>query len=418
MKKLFTVFLLWFLAASAWSADLGIRTSSETVRMMLNEAIDASGVPQAPDSMHLVTWRSDESGEVSYSGRSTTYPFAALYVDTTVVYGDTSYALEVLISDVDGTGCSSCELVISVKLFTAGLPTQTTGYVQLIPEALAFPGNFALLGITAGGYASINLDGTTGTLSSTEVPNLDVAVSTRGTSTLTSADNIGINLADVTGQGTTLSLTGTTIANVSGNVGGVLAIANEAISAGALSGAAVKKHLDSLFARPLFATLLTRVDEAISGIDDNPWDNPTRTLTALEESNTTIDLNSTIVGGLTTWDKIGYTLTENERHLVADTAYRYFTYSTNENPFKATGFSTLVASDIRTALEAKGALLWNLAAYQGLLENGSHIVLWPIGSTPKDSLGSYDGSGTLQAVFPFKHNVLPTVLDTIGFYLR
>ncbi|RKZ09464.1 hypothetical protein DRQ25_06300 [Candidatus Fermentibacteria bacterium] len=40
------------------------------------------------------------------------------------------------------------------------------------------------------------------------------------------------------------------------------------------------------------------IDEAISGIDDNPWDAVTRTLTALDEDDTTIDLDATIAAVL------------------------------------------------------------------------------------------------------------------------
>ena len=38
------------------------------------------------------------------------------------------------------------------------------------------------------------------------------------------------------------------------------------------------------------------------------WDDATRTLTALDEDDTTLDLDGTTVGGLTTWDKSGYSL--------------------------------------------------------------------------------------------------------------
>lgn len=42
------------------------------------------------------------------------------------------------------------------------------------------------------------------------------------------------------------------------------------------------------------------LDEAISGLDDNQWDNGTRTLTALDEDATTIDLDATTIGTVTT----------------------------------------------------------------------------------------------------------------------
>jgi hypothetical protein len=51
------------------------------------------------------------------------------------------------------------------------------------------------------------------------------------------------------------------------------------------------------------------LDEAISGLDDNPWDNGTRTLTALDEDSTTLDLDATTIGTVTNVsDKSGYSL--------------------------------------------------------------------------------------------------------------
>jgi hypothetical protein len=41
---------------------------------------------------------------------------------------------------------------------------------------------------------------------------------------------------------------------------------------------------------------LTNLDEPVSGIDDNPWDNPNRQLTALDEDITDVDLDRAILG--------------------------------------------------------------------------------------------------------------------------
>ncbi|MEW5795794.1 MAG: carboxypeptidase-like regulatory domain-containing protein [Candidatus Zixiibacteriota bacterium] len=52
-------------------------------------------------------------------------------------------------------------------------------------------------------------------------------------------------------------------------------------------------HVNGLNAARL--TRLDNLDEPISGLDDNPWDNTVRQLTALDEDVTVIDLNGTIV---------------------------------------------------------------------------------------------------------------------------
>lgn len=49
-------------------------------------------------------------------------------------------------------------------------------------------------------------------------------------------------------------------------------------------------------------------DELQTNQNWNVWDDASRTLTELDEDNTTIDLDASYVGGLTTWDKVGYSL--------------------------------------------------------------------------------------------------------------
>jgi hypothetical protein len=45
-----------------------------------------------------------------------------------------------------------------------------------------------------------------------------------------------------------------------------------------------------------YLALLNNLDESVSGIDDNPWDNPDRQLTALDEDNTDVDLDGALLG--------------------------------------------------------------------------------------------------------------------------
>jgi hypothetical protein len=46
-----------------------------------------------------------------------------------------------------------------------------------------------------------------------------------------------------------------------------------------------------------YLALLTNLDEPVSGIDDNPWDNAERQLTAFDEDYTTIDIDGVLGGG-------------------------------------------------------------------------------------------------------------------------
>lgn len=123
----------------------------------------------------------------------------------------------------------------------------------------------------------------------------------RAASTLTEDSHIGIDWSDVANPTTSVNLSATNIANVTGNVGGVLSIATNAITSGVLAGTAITEVLDSLFNTATrnwdtanfsaaFQAHLNYLDEAISGIDDNPWDAGTRTLTALGFDLDTTDL--------------------------------------------------------------------------------------------------------------------------------
>jgi hypothetical protein len=200
-------------------------------------------------------------------------------------------------------------------------------------------------------------------ITSSEAPNLDAAVSSR--STLTTSDNIGINWADVSNPTTTVGLTGTTIAttqavasvsgavgSVTGNVGGNVTGSVGSVATGGITAASIAT--DAIGAAEVAADAGTEIGTAvwattarlltagtnialakgvgITGFNDiaatDVWSAAARTLTALDEDDTTIDLNASYVGGvttldedsttidlngstvggLTTWDKTGYAL--------------------------------------------------------------------------------------------------------------
>jgi len=109
-----------------------------------------------------------------------------------------------------------------------------------------------LSGYSTANYAGTYLHDTTDTVAT----NLDTTVSSRGTSTLTTSDNIGINLADVSNPTTTLNLSGTTIstsqavASVAGAVGsvtgGVTVTTNNDKTGYALSSAGIDSIWDEV----------------------------------------------------------------------------------------------------------------------------------------------------------------------------
>ncbi len=123
-----------------------------------------------------------------------------------------------------------------------------------------------------------------------DVSDLDVAVSTRSSHAA----------ADIWAVGTR-EITGGTITTVSDKTGYSLsAVAIDAIwdelQSGHTTAGTFGKYLD---------TEVSSGDSAAT-----IWAYGTRILTALDEDDTSIDLDGTTVGGLTTWDKIGYTLSE------------------------------------------------------------------------------------------------------------
>jgi len=131
-----------------------------------------------------------------------------------------------------------------------------------------------------------------------------------GTSTLAVSDNIGVNWADITNQTATVGLTGTTVstsqavASVSGAVGsvtgGVTVATNNDKTGYALSTAAIQAVWDALTSAlttvgSVGKRIADYLDTAVSGVANSTWNATTRTLTALNDTQTTVDLSNTTV---------------------------------------------------------------------------------------------------------------------------
>lgn len=146
MKKVFkslALFILLMMVSTAASAEfLGIKRATEFISMPLNQALDSSGIPAAPDSIHVVTYW-DNATAAAMTDRSTTTPFATLAGGTTIdtiKYGAPAssnfrFLLVDQIQDIDGAGGNGT-LTIMVALWAKKLPTWTHATVQVISDSL------------------------------------------------------------------------------------------------------------------------------------------------------------------------------------------------------------------------------------------------------------------------------------------
>lgn len=126
--------LLWLPDANAGGFSLGIKRASEFIAFPLHDALDSSGIPGRPDSVHILTY-SDNLTAAAFTTRSTTYPFSDISLDTTKIYGDTTYWFVDQIQDIDGTA-GNFELSIMVRLWFKKLATETFATVQVIDDSL------------------------------------------------------------------------------------------------------------------------------------------------------------------------------------------------------------------------------------------------------------------------------------------
>lgn len=120
------------------------------------------------------------------------------------------------------------------------------------------------------------------------------------------------------------------------------AITADEIAADAIGASEIAAGAITVSEAPtLDAAMTTRSSHAAADV----WSVVARTLTALDEDTTTIDLNGSNVGGLTTWDKAGYSITGTLTTLDGlntqlSTTHGAASWAT------ATGFSTHSAADV------------------------------------------------------------------------
>lgn len=99
-------------------------------------------------------------------------------------------------------------------------------------------------------------------------------------------------------------------------------------------------------------------------IDDFVWTDPaTRILTALDEDTTTIDLDGTTVGGLTTWDKTGYSIADaTSDAVIADAVWNAATASYGV----AGSYGLLIETNVNATIASRSshtaANVWAVAA--------------------------------------------------------
>lgn len=128
----YLLLLVLLIPAIGWADFLGIKKASEVIDFEINEPLDATGLPIKPDSMHLVT---RSGGTELYVASSTTWPFAAIGVDTLVQWGDTLYGFSDQIQDIDGSG-GNFLMSIAVVSFGDDLPFLTSHTVQVVSDSL------------------------------------------------------------------------------------------------------------------------------------------------------------------------------------------------------------------------------------------------------------------------------------------
>jgi len=186
MKRILCALMIMLLPVMAYADYLGIKKADEYVVMQV-EALNAAGLRAKPDSVHVLTYLDQNDLALAYSARNTTYPFATTtFIDTSKIFGDTTYWFSDQIQDIDGAPSPSSQytLTIDIVMWTAAIPTHNIATVQVISDSLQ---NY--------------LDSL-----------LDIRTETAGLNGLTplqAADNIGINWGDVTNQSTAVDLSAT-----------------------------------------------------------------------------------------------------------------------------------------------------------------------------------------------------------------
>ena len=135
MKKKLFALMIMLLPLMAQADFLGIKKTDEFISMRVI-TLDSSGIRTKPDSVHVFTYL-DGGTALQFNTRSTTYPFA-IGIDTSKIYGDTTYWFVDQIQDIDGTPTpADYTLTINIVMWgDGGIPTDNWGTVQVLGDSL------------------------------------------------------------------------------------------------------------------------------------------------------------------------------------------------------------------------------------------------------------------------------------------
>ncbi|MCH8027199.1 MAG: hypothetical protein IID63_03650 [candidate division Zixibacteria bacterium] len=135
MKKTLFTLMIMLLPMMAMADFLGLKKADEFITMRVI-TLDSSGIRTKPDSVHVFTYL-DGGTALQFNTRSTTYPFA-IGIDTSKIYGDTTYWFIDQIQDIDGTPTpTDYTLTINIVMWgDGGIPTDNWGTVQVLSDSL------------------------------------------------------------------------------------------------------------------------------------------------------------------------------------------------------------------------------------------------------------------------------------------
>ena len=138
MKKLLYLIVVGLLVLPIMviaNVNLGIKKADESIVIPLL-TLDSAGVDAAPDSVQILTWLDGGTG-LQFSTNNTTYPFAAIGIDTSKIFADTTYWFVDQIQDIDGSPTpTQYSLAIDVITWTKAIATHNRATVQVIVDTL------------------------------------------------------------------------------------------------------------------------------------------------------------------------------------------------------------------------------------------------------------------------------------------
>ncbi len=232
MKKILFASMIMLLPIGASADFLGIKKADEFIAMRVI-TLDSAGIRTKPDSVHIFTYL-DGGTALQLNTRNITYPFNTIGIDTSKIYGDTTYWFVDQIQDIDGMPTpADYTLTINIVMWgDGGIPTDNWGTVQVLGDSLDVYLAFldALISSRlAPTVASRTLDVTAGGNAGIDWNNVETPGATVSLSATT------VNLVTTT----TTATTATTVTNLAANAIGVGDIATGAITADAIATDAI-----------------------------------------------------------------------------------------------------------------------------------------------------------------------------------